>query len=61
MSGPGVTRPPLFSYSLVHRAGGWEDRALPRSEPPTDVQRPLHGDPGQYEEGEPGVKPGAVA
>lgn len=61
MSGLGVTLPPLLSYSKVHRASGWEDRAVPRPEPPADVQRPLHCDPGQHEEGEPGAKPGAVA
>lgn len=61
MPGPGVTLPHLLSCSQVHRAGGREDRAVPRPEPPADVQRPLHCDPGQHEEGEPGVKPGPAA
>lgn len=57
----GLTLPPLLASSQVHRASGWEDRAVPRPEPPTHVQRPLHRYPGQHEEGEPGAKPGAVA
>lgn len=60
-SGLNVTLPPLLSCSQVHCASGWEDRAIPRPEPPADVQRPLHRDPGQHEEGEPGLKPGPVA
>lgn len=59
--GPGVTLPRLLSRSQVHRAGGREDRAVPRPEPPADVQCPLHCDPGQHEEGEPGAKPGPAA
>jgi hypothetical protein len=46
---------PLLSYSQIHCAGGWEDRAVPGPEPPPDVQRPLYCDPRQHEEGEPGV------
>lgn len=61
MSRLGVTLPPLLSCSQVHCASGWEDRAVPRLEPPLDVQRPVHRDPGQHEEGEPRVRPGAVA
>lgn len=57
--GLGVTRPhpPLPPYSQVHCAGGWEDRALPGPKPPPDVQRLVHCDPWQHEEGEqlPGV------
>lgn len=51
--GLGVTpRPhPLPPYSQVHCAGGWEDRAVPGPEPPPDVQRLVHCDPRQHEEG----------
>lgn len=56
MSGLGMTLPCLLSYSQVHCASGWEDRAIPRPEPPTDVECPLHRDPGQHEEGKPGTK-----
>ena len=59
--GPGVMLPRLLSRSQVHRAGGWEDRAVPRPEPPADVQRPLHCDPGQHEEGKLEAKPGLAA
>lgn len=56
MSGLGMTLPRLLSYSQVHCASRWEDRAVPRPEPPTNVECPLHRDPGQHEEGEPRTK-----